>query len=89
MYKKENYDFYILSICSIVVLVLVYRLVYVETFRDKVLEDGKLKYDYLTNQGYTESVLSRYYINDNDVFHPYQYTHTINGRDKFYGKPRD
>ena len=54
--------------------------------------DGKMRFGYLTNPGYANGILSRYYINDDKkiggvrlVSHPYQYKYSLNGQDKYYG----
>lgn len=54
--------------------------------------DGKMRFGYLTNRNYANSILSRYYINDDKkiggirmVSHPYQIRYSPNGRDKYYG----
>lgn len=57
-----------------------------------ISDDGKMQFDYLVNPGYANSILTRYYINDdkklNDsrtIPHPYQIKHSSNGIDKYYG----
>jgi len=54
--------------------------------------DGKMRFGYLTNPNYANSILSRYYINDDKkiggvrlVPHPYRVRYSPNGRDKYYG----
>jgi hypothetical protein len=54
--------------------------------------DGKMRYEYLNNPNYANSILSRYYVNDDRkiggvrlVNHPYQVRYSPNGRDKYYG----
>jgi hypothetical protein len=58
----------------------------------KLEDDGKMRFGYLTNYGYANSILSRYYINDDKkiggvrlVSHPYQIRYSPNGRDKYFG----
>ncbi len=55
-------------------------------------KDGKMKFNYLTNPKYANSILSRYYIDDDKkilgtrlVQHPYQIARSPNGRDIYYG----
>jgi len=55
-------------------------------------KDGKMTFTYLTNPTYANSILSRYYINDDKkilgyrvVQHPLQIPRTVNGRDMYYG----
>lgn len=54
--------------------------------------DGKMRFGYLTNPNYANSILSRYYINDDKkiggvrlVPHPYRVRYSSNGRDRYYG----
>ena len=55
-------------------------------------KDGRMNFNYLTNPNYSRSILLRYYINDDKkiagtrlVQHPYQFTRSPNGRDRYYG----
>lgn len=55
-------------------------------------KDGKMIFGYLTNPNYANSILSRYYINDDKkilgirtVQHPYQIAHSPNNRDIYFG----
>jgi hypothetical protein len=54
--------------------------------------DGKMRFGYLTNPNYANTILSRYYINDDRkiggvrmVSHPYRFRYSPNGRDRYYG----
>ena len=55
-------------------------------------QDGNMKFTYLTNQNYANSILSRYYVNNDTklfgtrmVQHPLQFARSPNGRDRYYG----
>lgn len=70
-----------------------WRMVNDEGFINNFDDDGKMNFEYLYNPNYMNSILKKYYI-DNDikingkklVNHPYQMRRTVNGRDYYYGK---
>ena len=54
------------------------------------VNDGKMKFDFITDPNYTKNILNKYYLNDDtktknvrNVYHPYQFK-----KGSYYGNPK-